>query len=57
VDDYSRITRVYFLWDKSNVFEIFKSFTVLAQHQFEFDMKEVISDNGPGFKMLELMKL
>jgi hypothetical protein len=32
------------------MFEIFKSFTVLAQNQFEFDMKKVISDNGSGLK-------
>jgi hypothetical protein len=31
VDDYSRLTWVYFLKDKSNVFETFKSFAILAQ--------------------------
>jgi hypothetical protein len=46
VDDYSRFTWVYFLWDKSNVFETFKSFAILAQNQFEFDIKKVRSYKG-----------
>jgi transposase InsO family protein len=50
VDDYSRFTWVYFLRDKSNVFETFKSFAILAQNQFEFDIKKVRSDNGSKFK-------
>jgi hypothetical protein len=41
VNDYSKFTWVYFLWDKSNVFETFKSFAILAQNQFEFDIKKV----------------
>jgi transposase InsO family protein len=49
VDDYSRITWVYFFRDKSNVFETFKSFAMLAQNQFEFDIKKVRSDNGSEF--------
>jgi hypothetical protein len=50
VDDYSRFTWVYFLRDKSNVFETFKSFAILAQNQFDFDIKKVRSDNGSEFK-------
>jgi transposase InsO family protein len=50
VDDYSRFTWVYFLQDKSNVFETFKLFAILAQNQFEFDIKKVRSDNGSKFK-------
>jgi transposase InsO family protein len=50
VDDYSRFTWVYFLRDKSNVFEKFKSFAILAQNQFDFDIKKVRSDNGSEFK-------
>jgi transposase InsO family protein len=50
VDDYSRFTWVYFLHDKSNVFETFKSFAILAQNEFEFDIKKVRSDNGSEFK-------
>jgi transposase InsO family protein len=36
--------------DKSNVFETFKSFAILAQNQFDFDIKKVRSDNGSEFK-------
>jgi hypothetical protein len=50
VDDYSRFTWVYFLRVKSNVFETFKSFAILAQNQFDFDIKKVRSDNGSEFK-------
>jgi transposase InsO family protein len=50
VDDYSRFTWVYFLRDKSNVFETFKSFAILAQNQFDFDIKKVKRDNGSKFK-------
>jgi hypothetical protein len=50
VDDYSRFTWVYFLRDKSNVFETFKSFAILAQNQFEFYIKKVRSDNGSELK-------
>jgi transposase InsO family protein len=32
------------------VFETFKSFAILAQNQFEFDIKKVRSDNGSKFK-------
>jgi transposase InsO family protein len=57
VDGYSRFTWAYFLRDKSNVFETFKSFAILAQNQFEFDIKKVRSDNGSEFKLLELMNI
>jgi transposase InsO family protein len=50
VDDYYRFTWVYFLRDKSNVFETFKSFAILAQNQFDFDIKKVRSDNGSKLK-------
>jgi transposase InsO family protein len=50
VDGYSRFTWVYFLRDKSNVFETFKSFGILAQNQFDFDIKKVRSDNGSELK-------
>jgi transposase InsO family protein len=43
VNDYSRFT-------KSNVFETFKSFDILAQNQFDFDINKVRSDNGLEFK-------
>jgi hypothetical protein len=39
------------------MFETFKSFAILAQNQFEFDIKKVRSDNGSEFKLLELMNI
>jgi hypothetical protein len=57
VEDYSRFTWVYFLWDKSNVFETFKLFTILAQNQFEFDIKNLEVTMGRNSKMLELMNI
>jgi transposase InsO family protein len=56
VDDYSRFTWVYFLQDKSNVFETFKSFSILAQNQFDFDIKKVRSDNGSELKNARIDK-
>jgi transposase InsO family protein len=50
VDDYSRYTWIFFLHDKSKVLETFKSFAILAQNQFEYDIKKVIGDNGSKFK-------
>jgi transposase InsO family protein len=50
VDDYSRFTWVLFLHEKSNVFGTIKSFTILAQNQFENDIRKVRSDNGSEFK-------
>ena len=50
VDDFSRFTWVFFLHDKSSVYDTFKSFAILAQNQFENDIKKVRSDNGSEFK-------
>jgi transposase InsO family protein len=50
VDDYSRFTWVYFFRINLMCFETFRSFTILAQNQFEFDIKKVRSDNGSEFK-------
>lgn len=54
VDDYSSFTWVYFLHDKSNVFETFKSFAILARNQFKFDIKKVRSGNGSEFKNVRI---
>jgi transposase InsO family protein len=54
VDNYSRFTWVYFLRDKSNVFETFKSFAIFAQNQFNFDIKKVRSDNESEFKNVRI---
>ncbi|WVZ93263.1 hypothetical protein U9M48_039258 [Paspalum notatum var. saurae] len=50
VDDFSRFSWVFFLHDKSSVFDTSKSFAILAQNQFENDIKKVRSDNGLEFK-------
>jgi hypothetical protein len=38
------------------VFETFKSFAILAQNQFDFDIKKVRSDNGSEFKNARIDK-
>ena len=50
VDDFSRFTWVFFLHDKTIVFNTFKSFAKRAENEFEFKVKKVRSDNGPEFK-------
>src|SRR5581483_6572366 len=50
VDDFTRFTWVFFLNDKSNVFDIFKSFAKRAQNELEFKIKKVRSDNWSEFK-------
>jgi transposase InsO family protein len=50
VDDFSRYTWVAFLVDKSDVFDIFKSFIKRVQNEFETTIKKVRSDNGSEFK-------
>lgn len=46
IDDYSRKTFVYFLKNKSEVFEKFKSFKVLVENQTGKRIKVLRSDNG-----------
>jgi hypothetical protein len=41
----------------SNVFETFKSFSILAQNKFEFDSKKVEVIMGRNLKMLELVNI
>jgi transposase InsO family protein len=50
VDDYSRYTWVFFMKDKSKVYEIFKKFATTAQNEFDVKIKRVRSDNGTEFK-------
>jgi transposase InsO family protein len=50
VDDYTRYTWVFFLSDKSEVVDIFKSFVKRCQNEFETTIKKVRSDNGSEFK-------
>jgi transposase InsO family protein len=50
VDDFSRYTWVAFLVDKSDVYDVFKSFIKRVQNEFETNIKKVRSDNGSEFK-------
>ena len=46
----TRYTWVFFLVDKSEVFNIFKSFVKRSQNEFDTRIKKVRSDNGSKFK-------
>ena len=50
VDDYSRFTWVFFVFDKSQVQEKVKISIRRAQKEFNFLIKKVRSDNGTKFK-------
>jgi transposase InsO family protein len=50
VDDFTRYTRVFFLAEKSEVFEVFKSFVKRSQNEFDTRIKQVRSDNRSEFK-------
>jgi hypothetical protein len=50
VDGFTTYTCVFFLNDKSEVFNIFKSFVKRVENEFEMRVKIVKSDNGSEFK-------
>jgi transposase InsO family protein len=50
VDDYSCLTWVFFLLEKSQTQETLKRFLRWAQNEFEMRIKKVRSDNGTEFK-------
>jgi transposase InsO family protein len=50
VDDFTRFTWVFFLNDKSEVFNIFKNFIKRSENEFELKIKKVRSDNESEFK-------
>jgi hypothetical protein len=50
VDDYSRFTWVFFMYDKSEVQEKIKTFVTRAQKEFELSIKKIRSENGSEFK-------
>jgi transposase InsO family protein len=54
VDDYSRITWVFFLQDKSETQEVLKKFLRRAQYEFDAKVKKIRSDNGTEFKNTQL---
>ena len=49
VDDYSRYTWVFFLYDKTEVAAYFKKFAKRAQNEFEVKLKIIRSDNEKEF--------
>jgi transposase InsO family protein len=51
IDDYSRLTWVTFLKEKSEVFEKFKVFKALAENQIGKILKAVRYDNGREFSL------
>ena len=50
VDDYSRFTWVFFVFDKCEVQEKVKMFVKRAQREFGLQIKKIRSDNGTEFK-------
>ena len=56
VDDFSRKTWVYFLKEKSEVFEMFKKFRVMVEKETNKHIKAVWSDRGGEFTSTEFMK-
>ena len=50
VDDYSRFTWVFFVFEKSQVQEKVKIFVRRAQREFGLPIKKIRSDNGSEFK-------
>lgn len=49
VDDKSRVTRVYLLFDKTQVVKMFVDFIQYVETQFDVKIKAVRSDNGSEF--------
>jgi transposase InsO family protein len=54
IDDFSRKTWIYFLRNKSEVFERFKEFKALVENQTEKTIKVLRTDNGREFCRNEL---
>ena len=57
VDDFTRYTWLFFLVDKSEVYDTFKSFVKRSQNEFETRIKKVRSDNGSEFRNTRIDEL
>jgi transposase InsO family protein len=57
VDDYTRYTWVFFLYEKGDVYDLFKSFVKRVQNKFETTIKKIRSDNGSEFKNIRIKNL
>jgi hypothetical protein len=49
IDDYTRMTWVYFLKEKSEAFEKLKAFKTYVENETNIKIKCLISDNGGEF--------
>jgi hypothetical protein len=55
VDDYTRMTAVCFLKNKSEAFENFKIYKKMVENEMDSRIKFLISDNGGEFTSKEFM--
>jgi len=55
VDDYTRMTAVFFLKKKSEAFENFKIYKEMVENEMDSRIKCLISDNGGEFTSKEFM--
>jgi transposase InsO family protein len=55
VDDYTRMTIVYFLKNKSEAFENFKIYKEMVENEMDLEIKCLRSDNGGEFTSKEFM--
>ncbi|GKU93148.1 hypothetical protein SLEP1_g6772 [Rubroshorea leprosula] len=53
IDDYTRMTWVYFMSSKAQVFSVFKKFKVLVENQSGYKIKTLRSDNGKEYTSKE----
>jgi transposase InsO family protein len=56
IDDYTRMTCVYFLKEKSEAFEKFKAFKTYVENETNLKIKCLRSDNGGEFTFKEFNK-
>jgi transposase InsO family protein len=54
IDDFSRLTSVFFLQEKSETLGTLKCFLRRAQNEFKLKVKKIRSDNGSEFKNLQV---
>jgi transposase InsO family protein len=55
VDDYTKMTVVFFLKNKSEAFENFKIYKEMVENEMDSKIKCLISDNGGEFTSKEFM--
>ena len=55
VDDYTRMTVVFFLKNKSEAFESFKIYKEMVENEMDSRIKSLRSDNGGEFTSKEFM--